>query len=267
MSAEQKPSYISDKLGKVAAGFNRPVTRREFLFGVGLVVGGFVVKDYIEAVEEHNSQFELSATVSETLQFMQTLDIDLPIDPLYGFEFPTSREMAHMYHEVLIPGYVDTKQPYKLIIVQERDPKHMMRWVRQLLGIEKRNYCGTRAVVVHGSSKEEPDFLYLAPSFKRNNMAERAITLYHEGLHLWDPQAGRDEEDLFSSENKASIGEMLLQRAYLQHPQQRYLIMNFSQNLADAYDKAVTEGNPDIWKAALLELYGLLAKETPTLCQ
>lgn len=251
----------------VSSAINRPMKRRDFLVVTFLIAAGYGLKDYHDAVEANDSQFELSPQFLDTLQFMQDFDIQPPPDTLYSFQFPSTKEMSQKYINALTPSYVEGNSQYDLVIVQEIQTQQLIRRVRQMLGLERPNHCNVGAIVEHRESEDQPDFLYLSTDFPHKGKAERAAILYHEGIHLFDRQGGRDEKVIFPAENKANMGELLLTRAYLNNPLQRHLVRSYSKDLSDAYDQAVEENNSEVWKTELLKPYEQAAKEVPTYCQ
>lgn len=232
----------------------KPVSRGEFFVALGIIGGAVaiksVVQDYVEAEEEVNRQFELSHQFEETLRFMSDIKVTLPQDTLFGFIFPSPKEIAEDFIKRLQQTLIDPENP-QLYVVQETPVKQWTRRLRQFLNIEPKNHCSVGAVVYHRASPDQPDWMYLPEDFPNRSMVERAITLYHEGLHLFDPEAGYSEDDI-KRENKATIGTILLERVLM--GQKKHIIPLSDQDLSRGYEKAVANNNPGIWKEALLSL-------------
>lgn len=251
---EKRPNIFRSLFSKVKKGLNfldQPVNRRDLvLLGmVGLV--GLGVKDYLDAEEAVAAQFNPpSLEFAETLSLMQDYDVVLPRDELFGFTFPSTSEMAKWYIDRLQWSYAFGRD-YPLVVVQESEPLQFTRKIRQLVGLEPRNRTdNSAAVVIYKTDDSESDYLYLAPGFPSSTPADRASTLYHEGLHLSDPEASfRNQEDRFKPENKAWIGHVLLESHYWGSR----LMRTPSIDLMMAYQEAKDLARPSIWWGALFK--------------
>lgn len=228
----------------------KPVSRRAFLGFLGVGAAAYIAQDYSDADRAISRQFELSPQFHEALQFMLNLEVTLPQDTLFGFVFPSPREIAESFIDRLQHTLIDPENP-QLYVVQETPVTQWTRRISQFLNIEPKNHCSVGAVVYLRESKDQPDWMYLPEDFPNRSLAERAISLYHEGLHLFDPEADHSEDE-FKRENKATIGTILLEKVLM--AQKKQIILPSSLDLTHAYEEAVAKNNPEIWKEALLNL-------------
>lgn len=243
MAHKEKPSF-----------WDKPITRREALAGAtaitGLATVIYLARDFAASEEEELGQYQLSERVTDTLEFMRANELTPPQDLLYGAAFPSTRDVAKQYLDALIPWYLNPDSTPRLVVVEETNTSYFFRRVKRFLGME--NYITEEAggTVIKATNEDEADALYLNPSFQKANHTERAITLYHEGLHLFYHPA--DLDGFLASESMPNIGQILLSRMYIENG---FLIRSFSHSLWVAYDQAIQQRNPRIWEQALKEAY------------
>lgn len=241
---------------KEIAFWNKPVKRRDFAIGTaGVTAIGtliYLARDYAESEEETLSRFQLSERVTGTLDFMRQVDLTPPQDRLYTFTYPSTREVAERYLDRFIPYYQTFEAESTLFVFEESRTSYFFRRVKQAIGLEPTVPEEVGGYVIRAIEPGEIDGLYLNPSFQLANSAERALILYHEGLHLFY-QPPITENFLFQ-ESMPNIGGLLLTQQYMDN---KYLVRRINYKLQSAYQKAVSENNPRIWEQAVKEVYGV----------
>lgn len=236
--------------------WEEPVSRRNALLALlgllGIGAGVSFLKDFAEAEVEILSQYDLSERVTDALNFLQLVDTTPKRDSLYGFTFPSTREIAGSYHRVLQSWYNNPDEQPPLIIIEEKETGTVVRRLRQFLGLEEKNLEREAAILVRKPDEKYADTIYLAPSFHTENIQERALTLYHEGVHLFNQLEAKNDLEHFENEKYANIAEILLRKAFITRG---FLIRTRNPQLLEAYIKAVVNNNPKIWEKVLKEVY------------
>src|SRR5258708_5751017 len=221
---------------RVRRGLNRPVTRREALVSTllaGGVIGAFKAnQDYKDSDEAVRKENEYSPQFVETLTFMFERNIQLPQDKLYGFDFPTTREMAIKYLDALQPYFEPGNEETspKLFVVQESEPLQITRKLRQaalysqtfpkwisdsliyMLGYEPIVHRGAYGVTLVGATPEDSSTVSFASGFGQRSLGDRTQTVYHEGVHLFFQPGDERFDDQFQAEIHANTANMLLSR-------------------------------------------------------
>lgn len=234
--------------------WERPITRREALVvtatvtGLGTVI--YLARDFAASEEEELGEYQLSERVTDTLEFMKATELTPPQDLLYGATFPSTRDVAKQYLDAIIPWYLNPDSKPRLTVVEETNTSYFFRRIKRFLGMENYITEASEGTVIRAINEDEVDELYLNPSFQTANHTERAITLYHEGLHLFYQPA--DLDDFLTSESMPNIGQILLSRLYIENG---FLIRGVDRQLWAAYDQAIQQRNPRIWEQALKETY------------
>lgn len=233
------------------------VSRRAFLGRaiLGALAGQDVVRGLGEMWEEYTSQEGVKG-VNKIVDFLETADFEVPQDKLYGFTYPSTKEMSQRWKEALHKTVGDPPMPY-LLITQRNEPSTLTkRLISSLrLGEVEGNPFVTRPAP--GKEDKEGIFLSLPASTKEDSLPKASIFLYHEGLHLFFQPSpiGFTPEEVFETENMPNVGEILFERTLFEK--------EFIEEPADyaeiisAYDKAVAEKKPEIWEKRFKELYKL----------
>ncbi|MSU74361.1 hypothetical protein EXS57_01115 [Candidatus Kaiserbacteria bacterium] len=260
MSESHKKSPIVTKgenLSKPKSFLDEPMTRRDFMRGALAVAGGFViskglemgVKDYQEFQKEENSQYSESLLVQAAIELMDNLNLELPKDQLYGFVYPTTREMAMKYREAFNRKVGDLQIP-SVVTVQEKDPKTLIGSIVHL----KRGETVPR--VQKSNSINEPSILRLPSRMERQTLVHSITDLYHEGLHLFF-QSGKYDlsspDNVFLHENMPSIADALLRAPLLAIDPSE----DFDESVEAIYKEAVAKNDRSIWETFLKKLYEL----------
>ncbi|MBI2018763.1 hypothetical protein HYS96_03615 [Candidatus Daviesbacteria bacterium] len=243
MTPKERPSF-----------WNQPITRREILkvtvSTAGLGTAIYLAGDFIASQEEEDAQYSLSERITDGLEFMKTQGLTPAQDVLYGFTYPSTKEVAQQYLNALIPWYLNPDRKPWLVVIEEGNTSYFFRRVRRFIGWDKNITEEADGTVIRATNEEEIDLLYLNPSFQKANHTERAVTLYHEGLHLFYQPP--DLDDFLASESMPNIGQILLSRLYIENG---FLIRGVNRQLWAAYDQAVQQKNPQIWEQALKDAY------------
>lgn len=233
----------------------KKITRRNILKGalvaVGLAVGGIANHDYKTFQEEELSQYAESPVFNAAIELMDKLNLEVPKDQLYGFIYPTTREMASRYKEAR--GKIAADSPASTLIVkQEKDPK-------SLIGRIKYRNRGMTDPTALGVYSPETSVVLTLPSYMDTLSPNvQVAVLYHEGLHFFF-QKGKynknatTEED-FQRENMPNIGEILLLKSLVAAG---IKLEDFYLTGTSEYNEAVAKGNKSIWENYLKKLYKL----------
>lgn len=236
-----------------ASFLDKPITRRDILKLAAVGGVSYVLKDFIESNQDTN-EYDVPERVEKAILFLKEIDLVLPKDQLYGFTFPSTREMAEKYEEAL-SRKVSRSQVPSLIIVQEKEPKTLIRFVRVNLGLEKKH---DSPVVSPADNLDSPSLLYLPHYTQKDSTAETAVTLYHEGTHLFYQKpypSTPTAQEIFDSENVPTIAANVLLNQLLLERDHKVL----ESTIAPAYFQAVAENNRGFWEQALKKLYELPA--------
>lgn len=210
----------------------------------------YMVGDYRKFQQEELSQYYESPVVKATIELMDSLNLEIPKDELYGFVYPTTREMAMKYREALNKK-VGSSQVPSLVVEQEKDPKTVIgSFVHRNRGI-------TAPRVNRSNSPDEPSILRLPSYMETQSIIHSVSDLYHEGIHLFLQKGAIDNsvpEKVFQQENMPSIADALL-RGLLKSADDK--LEDFDIELEAAYKEAVAKGNKSIWEIYLKKLYKL----------
>lgn len=243
-----------DLAERVERFLNQPFTRRDVLRSGIFVTAVYGMKDYYQTKEDTASEYQITPQFVETLTALRNLQLELPQDSLYGFNFPKPADIPEKYLEVLQEPYSIGKEGNaKLIVVQQLPTLTITRFIRRILKLEIDDISNqAEAEVLMGSTPDEPTFLVLSPYFVVDPLPNRMIQLYHEWQHLFDPEAHPDLGQL-QAELKPNIGDILLARELMTNPQYKTLV-RLNSTLVAAYDKSLQEGNPQTYEQALSEI-------------
>ncbi len=237
-SAPQQTGKNPDRNEKF---LDKPITRRNFLGMGAAAAGAYALKDWQDYKNEKLSQYEGLKRIKYTLDLMEALDLPLPKDTLYGFTFPTTKEMALKFNDAF-EKRVGADEPIpSLTIIQEKNPESMVgKFVHHNRGI-------TAPYIERAPDADSPSVLYLPEYTKEDTPKETIPYLYHEGIHLFYQEGHADEpERVFENENYANIANVLLDKFFRR-----------SGNATRAYDEAVAQKKPEIWETYIKKLYGL----------
>lgn len=253
MSEPKREEGRKTKTEESSSFLDKPITRRDLL-KLGVVgATSYLLKDFIESNQD-TDEYTVPERVEEAILLLKDIDLVLPKDQLYGFTFPSTKEMAEKYKEALSRQVGSPPIP-SLIIVQEREPKTLTRFVKVNLGLERKHDAPT---IFSADNLNSPAFLYL-PYYTQRDSSERTVeTLYHEGIHLFyqkiSPSAPSNQE-IFDDENMATMAANVLLNQLLR--ERGYKIPE--STIAPAYFQAVARNNRAIWEEALKKLYKLPA--------
>lgn len=239
---EKRPSFL-----------DRPVTRRDFLKLTAAAGGAYLLKDILDSGVD-TDEYTTPERVNEAILFLKKLNLELPQDQLYGFTFPSTGEVAQKYEEALAKK-IGNPPISSLIIVQEKEPKTLVRSVKLLVGLEEKHES---PAVNRSRNPDSHSLLYLPHYTQKDSVAEMALTLYHEGIHLFyqkAPSEKRNSQEIFDDENMPSIADAVLDQ--LLRTQGYKIGQEFETN--QAYFRAVGENNRGIWEQQLKKLYELPA--------
>lgn len=233
----------------------RGLTRRSFLKRSGALIGSaFVAQDVLRGLAEPILELGEPVESLKTIDFLERLNIEIPQDKLYGFTFPSTKEVARKYKEMLNQTVGDPPIR-KLIIVEEKNSGTISGQLAQLLGVISKS--GDPRISRPQPGEDGPIFIYWPAQREKEQTSVRAISLYHEGLHLFyqSPPKLDSDEAIFNQENMPNIGEILLERVLFE----KGLIEEVTDyaEVISAYDRAVAEKKPEIWEDRLKRLYDL----------
>lgn len=231
------------------------LTRRSFLKRSGALIGGaFVAQDVLRALYEPIAELGEPVESLKTIDFLEQINFEIPQDKLYGFTFPSTKEVAQKYKEMLNQTVGDPPIR-KLIIVEEKEPGTISGRLAQLLGINSKSEDPKISRPQPG--EDGPIFIYWPAQREEDQTSLRAISLYHEGLHLFyqSPPKLDSDEAIFNQENMPNIGEILFERVLFENG---FIgeVTDFAE-IISAYDRAVAEKNPEIWEKRFKNLYAL----------
>lgn len=230
----------------------RKFLRKAAIVVTGTAVGAGIIYDVFKGNLEEISQYEVPEKVTKAIDLLEQLDLQLPQDQLYGLTFPSTKEIAQKYQEGLTTKIGDPPIQ-RLIVKQEKEPQALSRRILRLLGRVKIHEAPEKST---GKSIEEHSFLYLPPYYATEdwiNIARTAITLYHEGIHLFYQQPAKTDQELIDNENPANIASLLLMRLLKEKGHDLGELFFFDD--INAYERAVTENNKDVWEKELKKLY------------
>lgn len=230
-----------------ASFLDKPITRRDLLKLTAVGGVSYVLKDFIESNQDTN-EYAVPQRVKEAILLLKKLNLELPQDQLYGFTFPSTGEVAQKYEEALSRKVGDPPVS-SLIIVQETEPKTLMRSIKLFVGLEGKHDDPA-------SSKNQPhSFLYLPSYTQKDPVDMTASIIYHEGLHLfYQDLSSNGYQEKFDDEIMANIAEIQL-RQLLRN--RGFLKTESESDLERSYFQAVSENKRDIWEQALKKLYQL----------
>jgi len=216
------------------------ISRRNFL-GMGVAAAGaYALKDWHDYRNEELSQYEGPKRLQEIIDLMEILDIHLPNDTLYGFTFPSTKEMGLKFKQALTTK-VGTPPIPTLIIIQEKIPQSTIG------SLVHRDRGITAPRISRGIDSNSPSFLHLPEYSQTHSVQESIPYIYHEGVHLFYQEGHAGEpERVFENENFANIANVLLDKFF-----------KASNKATVAYDEAVANNKPEIWETYLKELYKL----------
>ncbi|MBI2036408.1 twin-arginine translocation signal domain-containing protein [Candidatus Microgenomates bacterium] len=241
----------------------RKWTRRKFIKAGAIatvatgITGSSLTLDFLKGLWRYLEQYGTTPeNVQQAINFLEEADINLPHDQLYGFDFPSTKEMAQKYREGLKKTTGDSLGDSKrwLAIVQEKQPNTFTWRLLQFTGAIKKHDDPSTSKPEEG--QEGPIYFYIPSSMSKLSTPRLAKILYHEGFHFF-LQPGHypatDQEE-FNREIKPNIAEIILERALVN----RGDIKNSLQIDIDiAYDQAIKENNRDIFEKELKKLYEL----------
>lgn len=239
--------------GRISQFFDRPVTRRDVLKLAGVGIGVYSLKDILDSFEIDPDRYATPEKVSAAIKYFEDIDLELPRDELYGFVFPSTKEMAHKYRELLNTKIEGSVFDTDLVIIQEKEPKTITQKflggipvVGRLVGTSEDPYV---------SKMEYPYFLYLPPYVKHYTVVEMANVLYHEGIHLFFQKGSPSgPEDTFNREIMPNIADILIDNAMQSRGEK--LVRHYTGNI-EAYNRAIAEGDRAVWERHIKELYKL----------
>ena len=242
---EQVPS---DGEAKESGFLDKPMSRRDVLKLAVAGSGAYLVKDWFDYQKEEREQFEIPPRIKEVFELMESLNLKLPEDKLYGFTFPTTKEMSQKFKEAIEKQVGDPTVP-SLIILQERAPKTLIGSIAHL----DRGITAPR--VSRSISPDSPSLLYLPDYSEKDSVPETIPYIYHEGMHLFY-QTGVDNspEGTFENENIANIAQVLLGNLL---KSMKHRLNNLDAGAGEAYEEAVRQNDKAIWEEYLKKLYKL----------
>lgn len=229
------------------------LTRRDLIkVGAAVTATLGISKDLIDTVSDMYAEEEFSEPekIKKPLELLDELNLELPQDNLYGFTFPSTREMAQKYQQALGRKLASepTKNWFMVSIIRGRPTL-----TKTILGLSSILDSPT---VYQSSGPDDPAKLNI-PSWilLLRSPAELAATVYHEGIHLFYQQKKMmSDQTVFDRENMAYIGDIFLIRLLRSRG---YDINNATRDLEIAYDKAVDSNGKEIWEQELKKLEGL----------
>lgn len=228
------------------------IKKAAIIFGIVVVILGI---DALRGVIEFVRELDEPKKAMEAIKFLEEANLQLPQDPLYGFTFPSTKEMAQKYGEALTR--TKAPEPRWLIIIQEKEPRSFIRQFLRLFESEsKKEARKSPRVLVPKVGEKGSVYIYLPPSVVKDPPPELARWLYHEGFHLFyqplrNPTSDQEE---FNDEVQPNISDILLGRALANRSDIKDYI-EIDRNMA--YDQAIRENNREIYEKALKELYEL----------
>ncbi len=224
------------------------LTRRSFLKKTALlggVVGGTLALDTLRGVGEFIEEYENEPkNITDVIKFLEE-DLQLPQDPLYGFTFPSTREIAQKYKEALLKTRDNGLR--WLVIIQEKEPKSVIKKIIRT--------SNNPRISKPEKGEDGSVYIYIPPSMANDPPAELARWFYHEGFHLfYQPFYPPDsDEDRFNREIPTNIADILLGRLVSQRTGKEY----FNIDIDRGYDQAVRENNRGLFEEELKKLYAL----------
>lgn len=239
----------------------KELTRRSFIKKVAVVsgiVGGALSLDTLKGVGEWMDElYNVPRNAIEAINFLEETDLQLPQDPLYGFTFPSTKEMAQKYREALLKNLDDNPARSRwLIIIQKKEPRSsIIQFLRLFESEWKKDSRKDPKISKPESGKNESVYIELPPWMEKYPREQLAKTFYHEGFHLFYqpfyPPAS--DEEVFNREIPTNISEILLGRALSLRTGEEY----FEIDIDRGYDRAVRENNRGLFEKELRKLYQL----------
>ncbi len=248
----EKPATPTEQSEKLTPFLDKPMSRRDFLKVTGAaataVAGVYGFTDWRDFEKEELDQYKVHERMGQTIDLMESLDLKLSEDKLYGFTFPTTREMAGKFNEAL-KKEIGNPSVSSLIVVQERAPRTIIgRIAHAGRGI-------TAPRVRRAQSSEFPSFLNLPDYSEKHSAPETIPYLYHEGLHLFYQELSKNSsQNIFDDENIANVAEILLGRLL---QSLNYRLSGFEGRAVEAYEQAVSQKDRKVWEEYLKSLYKL----------
>lgn len=245
----EKPQKGKTRIGQF---LDKPITRRDLLKLGGAAGAAYLLKDLTSSLENVPDRYKTPEKVQDAIKYLEEVDLQLPQDQLYGFTFPSIREMAKRYRETLNAKIEGSPFDSSLVVIQEKKPRTMIQAIIGIIPPLRKIFGTSEAPSV---SKGEPHFLYLPPYVADYSVVEMAGTLYHEGLHLfYQGELGGSKQDVFNREIMPNIADIFFDRAMLERGED---LKRYYTKDVDAYDQAVRENNRQVWEKHLKELYKL----------
>lgn len=251
-SREEVLSSISKDTPEESSFWKTPATRWEALVlgGTGgtiaigaAALGSATVRDVLLAQEERERESENSPIVADTLRYMREHNLTPNEDPLYGFKFPSSADIASQFAQELNQPYVEGAAT-KLWIVHEVETKSFIRSRRQFFGLEQKPHRNVKL----DEYNEGNGIIYLPPWFNNQDPSARATQFYYIGLQRYIEPA-KSAKTPFDEVNMPHIGKILLERGYaIQFPDLHRALLN---PLHDLYWEAVEKDDKPMWERAL----------------
>lgn len=246
---EEKPAQIQQE--KAEGFLTKHISRRNLLFLSATGVGGLAFKDFLESTKDQD-EYGVPEKVEKALAFLKEVDLQLPQDQLYGFTFPSTKEMALKYRTALNKPIGDPSTS-SLIMFQQTEPRTFTRLAKKILGLERySNEIESKIDQAHVGGQVV--HILPLPSWTLDETIPWFVALlYHEGMHIFYQDEGgpKNSQDFFKRELEANTGEMILQRLLRARgdviPQ---------TSTYEAYTDAIAQKNKSIFEEELERLYG-----------
>lgn len=241
---------------RIGRFLDKPITRRDLLKLGGAAAAAYLLKDIHSPQEIDPDRYKTPEKVLNAIKSLEDMDLQLPQDPLYGFGFPSTREMAKKYQEALSTKIEGSPFDSSLVVIQEKKPETITQAMVDMIPPLGKIFGIFEKSEVPHVLKGEPDYLYLPPYVARDSLVETAVVLYHEGLHVFFQEGESDgsNQTTFNREIMPNIGNILLDRLLQSNG---YELKRYYTKDYEAYDQAIRDNNREVWEQHLKTLYKL----------
>lgn len=200
-----------------AGGFlTRPISRRNLLILAattgGASVGLGLLRDFLDATKDQD-EYGVPEKATKALAFLEEANIALPQDELYGFTFPSTKEMALKYRAALNKPIGDPTSS-SLIMFQQTEPRTLTRLARRIFGFEKFSSEIESKIDQAHVGGQVVHILPLPSWTLDETIPWFAVLMYHEGMHFFYQDEGgpKNSQEWFQRELEANIGDVILKR-------------------------------------------------------
>lgn len=244
----EKPKEIRQE--KAGGFLFRPISRRSLLFLSAAGVGGLLLRDFLESTKDQD-EYGVPEKVEQAIAFLEEIDLELPQDELYGFTFPSTKEMALKYRTALNKPIGDPTSS-SLIMFQQTEPRTLTRLAKRIFDFERFS-SEIESKIAQAHVGGQTVYTLPLPSWTLDETIPWFVALlYHEGMHFFyqDELGPKNSQDFFKRELEANTGEVILKQLL------RARGDVITQNSTDeAYTDAIAQKNKGIFEKELNRVY------------